>query len=66
MPSWSLSACAVLGQCCDRDPDSRRARVRVATGVPVTPAGEGWPAAIALRDQSRAAVLALSGEADAG
>ena len=44
----------------------RRARVHVAIGVPLTAAGEGWPAAIALRDRSRAAVLELSGEADAG
>jgi 1-acyl-sn-glycerol-3-phosphate acyltransferase len=44
----------------------RRAGVHVAIGTPLTPAGDGWLAATALRDRSRAAVLDLSGEADAG
>jgi len=42
----------------------RRAAIRVTIGAPIRPAGTGWPAAVALRDQARAAVLALSAEPD--
>ena len=44
----------------------RRAAVRVSIGNPIAPAGSGWAATVALRDQARAAVLALSGEPDVG
>lgn len=43
----------------------RPARVHVAIGAGLTPGGDSWPATTALRDQSRAAVLQLSGEANA-
>jgi 1-acyl-sn-glycerol-3-phosphate acyltransferase len=42
----------------------RRGAVHVAIGDPVTPAGTGWSAALAMRGQARAAVLALCGEPD--
>jgi 1-acyl-sn-glycerol-3-phosphate acyltransferase len=43
-----------------------RAALGVAIGERIKPAGTGWPAALALCDQARAAVLALSGEPDTG
>jgi 1-acyl-sn-glycerol-3-phosphate acyltransferase len=42
----------------------RRAAIHVTIGEPARPAGTGWPAAVALRDRARAAVLALSAEPD--
>jgi 1-acyl-sn-glycerol-3-phosphate acyltransferase len=42
----------------------RRGRVHVAIGAPIAPAGHGWAASLALRDQARAAVVALCGEPD--
>ncbi len=42
----------------------RRYAIHVAIGEPINPAGHGWPAVLALRDQARAAVLALSAEPD--
>ena len=42
----------------------RRSALHVAIGDPISPAGTGWPAALAMRDQARAAVLALCGEPD--
>lgn len=42
----------------------RRYAINVAIGDPIKPAGTGWPAVLALRDQARATVLALSGEPD--
>ncbi len=44
----------------------RRSAVHVTISDPISPAGSGWPAALALRDQARAAVLALCGEPDLG
>ena len=43
-----------------------RTALHVAITDPIPPAGTGWHAALALRDQARAAVLALSGEPDTG
>ena len=43
----------------------RRARLEVWVGEPLVSAGDGWHAAIALRDKARAAILARSGEPDA-
>ena len=43
-----------------------RAALHVAIADPIPPAGTGWHAALALRDQARAAVLVLSGEPDTG
>jgi hypothetical protein len=43
-----------------------RAALHVAIGDLIPPAGAGWHAALAPRDQARAAVLALSGEPDTG
>jgi 1-acyl-sn-glycerol-3-phosphate acyltransferase len=43
----------------------RRATLEVWVGEPIAPEGEGWSAAIALRDQARAAILEHSGEPDA-
>ena len=43
-----------------------RAALHVVIGDLIPPAGAGWHAALALRDQARAAVLALSGEPDTG
>ncbi|MDA8257428.1 MAG: AMP-binding protein [Betaproteobacteria bacterium] len=42
----------------------RRAELRVSIGVPLAPSGEGWQAALQLRDAARAAILAECGEAD--
>ena len=36
---------------------------RVAVGAPLLPAGDGWPAMVRLRDQTRSAILRRSGEA---
>jgi len=44
----------------------RRAPIHIAIGDPIPPAGAGWTAALALRDQARAAVLALCAEPDTG
>jgi 1-acyl-sn-glycerol-3-phosphate acyltransferase len=44
----------------------RRSAIHVTIGDPITPAGTSWPAALALRDQARAAVLAFCGEPDVG
>jgi 1-acyl-sn-glycerol-3-phosphate acyltransferase len=43
-----------------------RTALHVAITDPIPPAGTGWHAALALRDQARAAILALSGEPDTG
>ncbi|MGH8739135.1 MAG: 1-acyl-sn-glycerol-3-phosphate acyltransferase, partial [Burkholderiales bacterium] len=43
----------------------RRAALEVLVGEPIAPEGDGWHAAIALRDRARAAILARSGEPDA-
>lgn len=43
-----------------------RTALHVAIADPIPPAGTGWHAALALRDQARAAVLVLSGEPDSG
>ncbi len=43
----------------------RRATLEVLVGEPIAPEGDGWHAAIALRDKARAAILARSGEPDA-
>lgn len=40
----------------------RRCSVRASVGDPVLPRGEGWSAAITLRDRARDAVSSLSGE----
>jgi 1-acyl-sn-glycerol-3-phosphate acyltransferase len=40
----------------------RRYAIHVANGEPINPAGHGWPAILALRNQARTAVLALSAE----
>ena len=45
---------------------SHRAALHVVIGDLIPPAGAGWHAALALRDQARAAVLALSGEPGTG
>jgi len=42
----------------------RRGRVEVEVGEPLVPEGEGWAAAVALRDRARAAILAACGEPD--
>ena len=42
----------------------RHGAVRVAVGDPIAPAGRGWAATLALRDQARTAILTLSGEPD--
>ena len=42
----------------------RRAEVRVSIGAPLAPAGEGWAAALQLRDAARAVILQDCGEAD--
>jgi 1-acyl-sn-glycerol-3-phosphate acyltransferase len=42
----------------------RRSAVHVSIGDPISPAGTGWPAALAIREQAHAAVLALCGEPD--
>ena len=42
----------------------RRGPVRVCIGAPILPAGEGWQAALQLRDATRAAILRDCGEAD--
>lgn len=42
----------------------RRAELRVSIGAPIAPTGEGWQAALQLRDATRAAILADCGEAD--
>jgi 1-acyl-sn-glycerol-3-phosphate acyltransferase len=42
----------------------RRAELRVSIGAPIAPQGEGWQAALQLRDAARAAILAECGEAD--
>jgi 1-acyl-sn-glycerol-3-phosphate acyltransferase len=44
----------------------RRGAVHVAMGDPIKPGGTGWQAALALRDQARAAVVALCGEPAVG
>jgi len=44
----------------------RRAAIQVVIGDPIPPAGAGWTAALAMRDQARAAVLALCAEPDTG
>jgi 1-acyl-sn-glycerol-3-phosphate acyltransferase len=43
-----------------------RTALHVAITDPIPPAGPGWHAALALRDQARTAILALSGEPDTG
>ncbi|MCM2307937.1 MAG: AMP-binding protein [Sulfuritalea sp.] len=42
----------------------RRAALRVSIGAPIAPAGEGWAAALQLRDAARAVILQDCGEAD--
>ncbi|MDP1610621.1 MAG: AMP-binding protein [Sulfuritalea sp.] len=42
----------------------RRAELRVSIGAPIAPAGEGWSAALQLRDAARSAILAACGEPD--
>ena len=42
----------------------RRGPVRVSVGAPIAPAGEGWQAALQLRDSTRAAILRECGEPD--
>ena len=37
--------------------------VTVAVGAPLLPAGDGWPAMVRLRDQTRSAIVRRSGEA---
>jgi 1-acyl-sn-glycerol-3-phosphate acyltransferase len=44
----------------------RRGAVHVVIGDPIPPTGHGWSAALALRDRTKAAVLALSGEFELG
>ena len=44
----------------------RRSAIHVAIGQPIKPSGTGWVSVLALRDQARAAVLALSAEPDLG
>jgi len=43
----------------------RPAPLEVLVGEPIAPEGEGWHAAITLRDKARQAILARSGEPDA-
>ena len=43
----------------------RPARLEVWVGEPIAPEGSDWHAAIALRDKTREAILARSGEPDA-
>ena len=45
---------------------SSRAPIQVVIGDPIPPPGTGWTAALALRDQARAPVLALCAEPDTG
>jgi 1-acyl-sn-glycerol-3-phosphate acyltransferase len=42
----------------------RRAQLSVIIGPPITPAGEGWQAALQLRDATRREILAHCGEPD--
>lgn len=42
----------------------RRGRIEVEIGPPLRPQGRDWAAAVRLRDQARAAVLAMVGEPD--
>jgi hypothetical protein len=42
----------------------RRGPVRVSVGAPIAPAGDGWQAALQLRDSTRAAILRECGEPD--
>ena len=44
----------------------RRGAVAAAIGAPIYPCGEDWSATLALRDDVRTAVLALSGEPELG
>ena len=44
----------------------RHHRVDVTVGSPLAPDGDGWHAALALRDRTRAVMLPLTGERDAG
>jgi 1-acyl-sn-glycerol-3-phosphate acyltransferase len=44
----------------------RRGAVRVALGDPIPPLGNDWAAVLALRDRTRTAILALSGEPELG
>jgi len=43
----------------------RRASLEVLVGEPIAPEGDGWEAAIALRDKTREAILPRTGEPDA-
>lgn len=43
---------------------ARRGRIRVAAGAPIWPSGDDWQAALALRDRTRKAILALCDEPD--
>ena len=45
-------------------PFARRGEIRVAVGDPIRPGGTDWPAALAMRDAARAALLELCGEPD--
>lgn len=42
----------------------RRTPISVTVGVPIAPAGSDWAAAVRLRDEARAAILAHCGEPD--
>lgn len=42
----------------------RRGRITILVGSPLRPQGSDWEAAVRLRDQARAAVLAMLGEPD--
>ena len=44
----------------------RHHRVEVTVGPPLAPDADGWRAALVLRDRTRAAMLPLTGERDAG
>lgn len=48
----------------DKGTFPRRGRISVTIGEAIPPEGEGWNAAIALRDKTRSAVLAHCGEPD--
>jgi len=44
----------------------RRTPVHVIAAAPIVPEGDGWPAALILRDKAREAILRHSGEPDLG
>jgi 1-acyl-sn-glycerol-3-phosphate acyltransferase len=48
----------------DKGTFPRRGRISVTIGETIPPQGEGWDAALALRDRTRSAVLAHCGEPD--